>query len=108
MSRGLIYRMNNGASLNANNSATVSASIDTETATICSFQIIGLTGSHGTHVFRLQETHNGTDWEDSPSNKNVTGEGISLPVTICCQRVRVKVKTVEGSASTVKAVILAK
>lgn len=95
--------------VNANNTDSVTEKLYVGENLYVSWCVMPMTGDHGTHVFTLQESLDGTNWINSSSTLNGDGglrvENNILNIT---KYVRVKCTTAEETASTVDIVINAK
>ena len=89
------------------NATTTTNSLDISGATLVIFQVLGISGSHATHVLTLQHSVDDSNWNDV-SGATVTGEGVKSDVTVVAHFVRLKVTTLEGGVSTVDIIIQAK
>ena len=97
-----------GTQLNIDaNANTVTQSIDMSSAKDISFQVIANTGTHATHVVKLQVSMDDSNW--FTTSLSVTGTGITSSSFFNIARfARLKVTTVEGAASTVDLTMQAK
>lgn len=92
--------------VNANSTSSVTPSVFTGDASSVALQVVGETGTHATHVVKLQGSVDGTTFVDTATT--ITGEGGALLTTPVYPWHRAKVTTAEGGTSTVTIGIFAK
>ena len=88
------------------NAASFSKSLDIKENSIVCFGAKNESGTHAAHKITLQRSLNDEDWEDT--GNVLTGLGIVDNIQTAVRYVRLKVTTVEGSASEVLVRIQAK
>lgn len=97
-----------GTQLNIDaNANTVSQALDISRARDISFQVIANSGTHATHVVKLEVSMDKTNW--FTTSLSITGTGITTTSFFSLTKfARLKVTTVEGAASTVDLTMQAK
>lgn len=94
------------AALDVNSTSSVTGKVDTVGVSSVTLQVVGVTGSHATHVVKLQGSVDGTTFVDTAST--VTGAGaVTLSGPVYPYH-RAKVTTAEGSAATADVYIFTK
>lgn len=94
------------ASLDTNDTATVTSAVEMDLARHIFLAVNGTSGTHATHVVKIQESYDGSAWFEHASI-SVTGTGTSSG-TSDARFVRAKVTTAEGGASVSTIAIQAK
>lgn len=85
--------------LNADSDASATPALELELAKEVFVTVEAASGTHATHVLKIQMSADGTNWHTHGS-ATVTGVGF-MTGTVGARWVRVKVTTEEGGASTV-------
>lgn len=85
---------------------SVTAALDISGQSDVFLEVVGVTGTHATHVVTMQTSSDGTVWNDTAVT--ITGEGIVQTTVVTARFVRSKVTTDEGSAATANITIQAK
>ncbi len=94
------------ASLDANSTSSVTGKVDTVGVASVTLQVVSVSGTHGTHVIKLQGSVDGVTFVDTSST--VTGPGaVTLSGPVYPYH-RAKVTTAEGAASVVDVYIFTK
>lgn len=93
------------AGADANSTSTVTTALTCSKASRVGVQVVGATGTHGTHVVTLQGSVDGANF--ASLGVTVTGEGIA-EVAAAVSSVRAKVTTAEGATSTVDITVYCK
>ena len=101
-----IYSEIEKENLDANDLASVSKSLDIRENSLVAFGAKPISGSHSTHKITLQQSMNNADW--AATAFVLTGSGIVDNIATAVRFVRLKVTTVQGSASVVEVRIQAK
>lgn len=91
--------------VDANSTSSVTDSLDVSKARRVGVQVVGVTGTHSTHVIQLQGSVDDTNW--AALSVEVTGEGIA-EADSALPYIRAKVKTAEGGTATANVTIFAK
>jgi hypothetical protein len=86
--------------VNANDGTYVSKALNVESSRYVSFQVVSVSGTHTTHVFKLQESADKTTWVDVSSG-SLTGAGIKANLQVSTKYVRLAEATAQGGASVV-------
>lgn len=93
--------------LNTNSMASATSSVDTVDETFISYCVIARSGGNSNHVCVLECSPDEINWYEMPDT-TLTGLGAKFSHRCTFRYVRVKVKTPESSASTVRIFIQAK
>ena len=94
------------AGLNANSTSSVGGSIYTGGAASVTLQVVGVTGTHATHVVKLQGSVDNTNWTDTATT--LTGNGAAVLSSPAYPYHRAKVTTAEGATSTIDTYVFAR
>ena len=93
--------------LNANSGGATTASVNVTAATMVSWCVVGVTGTHSNHKITVQISFDNVTFLDAPSK--LTGTGVYSTLSdVGVGYLRFKVETVEGAVSTVNIIINAK
>jgi hypothetical protein len=93
------------AGLDANSTSSTGTALTLAGAKRVALQVDGATGTHATHIVKIQVSADGVTYHDSSAT--VTGEGFAELDTALAYA-RAKVTTAEGAASTIDIVLQAK
>lgn len=93
--------------VDANDNTYTSAPLNVGLNEKVSLQVVGVSGAHTTHVFKLQESADKSNWVDVTSG-SVTGEGLVTNLSVTTKWVRVAEPTAEGGASVVNVIVQGK
>lgn len=92
--------------LNANDTNTVTPAMTLGSRSLVGFEIIGVSGTHNTHVFTLQVSPDNTTWYSTGTT--LTNNGMVAGVTVAFPFARLKCSTAQGGASVVNSRMFAK
>lgn len=84
--------------VNVNSTSSVTGSLFAGGAYAVAMQVVGTTGTHSTHVVKLQGSVDNENFVDTATT--VTGEGGTTLTTVTYPFYRLKVTTAEGTAAT--------
>jgi len=93
------------ASVDTNDTASITAALDVSQAGRIGVQVVGSTGAHTTHVVEVLGSVDDTNYV--ALSCEVTGEGIAQ-VDSAVSSIKAKVKTAEGGASACTIILFAK
>ena len=96
----------NETDFDTNSTSTATSSLDIRDNKHVTWGISATTGTHATHVIKLQQSLDNVTFSNTGSI--LTGVGIKDNLQITARYIRLKVTTAEGSASTVEVRIHAK
>lgn len=94
------------AALDANSTSSVGGKVYTGGASSVTLQVVAVSGTHGTHVIKLQGSVDGTTFVDTSTT--LTGAGSAILTSPAYPYHRAKVTTAEGATSTVDVYVFAK
>ena len=97
----------NTPSLDTNSVSDSTASLNTMDSKYVSYCVVGVTGTHSTHVCVLECSPDDTNWYEM-SDSTLSGLGAKFSMMCIFKHVRIKVRTAEGGTSTVRVFIQAK
>lgn len=94
------------AGLNANSTSSVTGNVDTVGVASVTLQVVAVSGTHDTHVIKLQGSVDGVTFVDTSST--VTGAGTVVLTGPVYPYHRAKVTTAQGAAAVVDVYIFTK
>jgi len=105
---GYIYQNQVTIALDANDTNSITTSLDIKNNTEIAWSVKEKTGSHSSHILTFQRSTDNVNW-DNTSSKITAGTAYQVKTaTVQVRYIRIKVTTAEGDASTVDVVINAK
>lgn len=94
------------AALDVNSTSSVGGKVYTGGATSVALQVVGVSGTHATHVVKLQGSVDGVTFVDTATT--LTGAGTAVLTTPQYPYHRAKVTTAEGTAATADVYVYSK